>query len=40
MTIDEKQEQIIAEFAFFEDWMEKYDFIIQLGKELPIIDDQ
>lgn len=40
MTIDEKQEQIIAEFAFFEDWMEKYDFIIQLGRELPIIDDQ
>lgn len=40
MTIDEKQEQIIDEFAFFDDWMEKYDFIIQLGKELPLIDDQ
>lgn len=40
MTIDEKQQEIIEEFAFFEDWMEKYDFIIQLGKDLPLIDDR
>jgi len=40
MTINEKQEEIIADFAFFEDWMEKYEHIIQLGKDLPLIDPQ
>jgi cysteine desulfuration protein SufE len=40
MTINEKQDQIIEDFELFDDWMEKYEYIIQLGKELPIIDDQ
>lgn len=39
MTIDEKQEEIINEFAIYEDWMEKYEYIIELGKELPMIDE-
>jgi cysteine desulfuration protein SufE len=38
MTIDEIQEELIEDFAFYNDWMEKYEYIIQLGKELPIID--
>ncbi len=38
MSIQEKQEEIIAEFSIFEDWMEKYEHIIQYGKSLPIID--
>lgn len=40
MTINEIQEQIIEDFSYYEDWMEKYEHIIQLGKELPLIEDQ
>jgi len=40
MTINEKQDQIIEDFAMFDDWMEKYEYIIQLGKELPDMDEQ
>lgn len=38
MTLEEKQNEIIDEFAVFDDWMDKYEYIIELGKELPIID--
>jgi len=37
MNLEEKQQDIIAEFAIFEDWMEKYEYIIDLGKDLPKI---
>jgi cysteine desulfuration protein SufE len=40
MTINEKQDEIIEDFAMFDDWMEKYEYIIQLGKDLPLIDPQ
>jgi cysteine desulfuration protein SufE len=40
MTIEEKQNQIIDEFSMFSDWMEKYEYIIELGKDLPLIDAQ
>ena len=40
MTLDQKEQEIIDEFAIYEDWMDKYEYIIELGKELPIIDDQ
>ena len=40
MTIKEIQEEIIDEFSMFEDWMERYEYIIDLGKSLPIIDEQ
>ena len=40
MTIQEVQEDIVNEFDMFEDWMEKYEHIITLGKELPLIDEQ
>lgn len=39
MTIKEQQDAIIEEFSFFAEWAEKYEYIIQLGKELPLIDD-
>ncbi|MCL7764323.1 SufE family protein [Polaribacter sp. Z014] len=39
MTIKEIQEEIIDEFSMFDDWMERYEYIIELGKSLPIIDD-
>ena len=40
MTIAEKESQIIGEFAMFDDWMDKYNYLIELGKSLPVIDDQ
>ena len=40
MTINEIQDELIEDFAFYIDWMEKYEYIIQLGKELPLIDEQ
>ncbi len=40
MTIEERQHEIISEFSMFTDWMEKYEYIIELGKELPLIDEQ
>jgi cysteine desulfuration protein SufE len=40
MTIKEQQDTIIEDFSFFSDWMDKYEYIIQLGKELPLIEDQ
>lgn len=40
MTINEIQDEIISEFSFFDDWMDKYEYIIELGKDLPLIDPQ
>ena len=39
-TIQEKQEEILKEFDLFEDWMGKYEYIIELGKTLPMIDNK
>jgi cysteine desulfuration protein SufE len=38
MTINEVQDSIIEEFSLFEDWMDKYNLLIDLGRELPVID--
>jgi cysteine desulfuration protein SufE len=38
-SINQIQDEIIEEFAMFDDWMEKYEYIIDLGKELPLIAD-
>jgi len=40
MTIKEIQEEIIDEFSMFEDWMERYEYMIELGKSLPLINEQ
>ena len=40
MTIQEIQEEIIDEFSMFEDWMQRYEYMIELGKSLPLIDAQ
>ncbi|MDR3286302.1 MAG: SufE family protein [Prevotellaceae bacterium] len=40
MTINEIQEQIIEEFSAFTDWMDKYEYLIELGKNLPLIDEK
>lgn len=38
MTISEVQDKIIDEFSLFDDWMDKYNLLIDLGKDLPLID--
>ena len=40
MTIQEIQDEIVDEFSMFEDWMDKYEHLISLGKSLPLIDPQ
>jgi len=40
MTIKEAQEEIVEEFSMFDEWMDKYEHIIELGKELPLIEDK
>lgn len=37
MTIEEIQQEIVEEFALFDDWMQRYEHLIELGKELPLI---
>ena len=39
MTIKEIQEEIIDEFSMFDDWMERYEYMIELGKSLPLIEE-
>lgn len=38
MELKEIQDSIIDEFAVFDDWMDKYNYLIDLGKDLPVID--
>jgi cysteine desulfuration protein SufE len=40
MSIEDKKEEIIEEFSFFEDWDERFQYVIDLGKELPLIHEQ
>ena len=40
MTVPEVEAQILSEFAMFDDWMDKYNYLIELGKSLPLIDEQ
>ncbi len=36
----EEQEELIGEFAFFDDWMERYQYLIDLGRKLPAFPDE
>ena len=40
MNIQEIQQEIIDEFAMFEDWMQRYEHMIDLGKSLPLIAEE
>ncbi|SHF99637.1 SufE family protein [Flavobacterium defluvii] len=40
MTIKEIQNEIIDEFSMFDDWMQRYEYIIELGKSLPLIKEE
>lgn len=38
-SIQEIQDEIVDEFSMFEDWMQRYEYMIDLGKSLPLIDE-
>lgn len=40
MTIQEIENQIIDEFANFDEWLDKYSYLIELGKECPVIEEK
>lgn len=40
MTISEIQDQIIEEFSLFDNWTDKYEYIIELGKKLPALSEE
>lgn len=40
MSIEEIEFEIIEEFEMFDDWMQKYEHLIELGKSLPMIDEK
>lgn len=40
MTIDEIQKQIVEDFSVFDDWMDKYNYLIELGRDLEILDEK
>ena len=39
MTIKEIQEEIIEEFEMFDDWMQKYEYLIELSKDIPLLEE-
>jgi len=40
MTINEIQSELVDEFSMFDDWMDRYEYMIELGKSLPMINSQ
>ena len=40
MTVEQVQDEIIDEFSLFDDWMQRYEHMIELGKSLPLIDEK
>ncbi|MEX1002520.1 MAG: SufE family protein [Crocinitomicaceae bacterium] len=38
MSIEEKEAALIEDFSIYDDWMEKYEYLIELGKDLPLIE--
>lgn len=40
MQIEEIQDEIVDEFSMFDDWMQRYEYLIDLGKSLPLIEEQ
>ena len=39
-SIQDIQNEIVEEFAMFDDWMDRYEYMIDLGKSIPVIDEQ
>ncbi len=39
-SIQERERQVVDEFMLFDDWMGKYEYLIELGKDLPLIEEK
>ena len=39
MSIATEQAEIVSEFSMFDDWMQRYEYMIELGKSLPLLQD-
>lgn len=39
-SIKEIEQQIVGEFAMFDDWMDKYNYLIEMGKDCPLLPDE
>jgi cysteine desulfuration protein SufE len=39
-TLNKRQDAVIEEFSIFDDWMDKYSYLIDLGKELPVVSEK
>jgi cysteine desulfuration protein SufE len=40
MTVQEVEDQIVEEFSIFDDWMDRYNYLIELSKDLPLIEEK
>lgn len=40
MTIEEVQKEIVEEFSLYEDWMDKYNYLIEIGRDLELYEEQ
>ena len=40
MTVQEEEQAIVDEFSVYTDWLDKYEYLIELGKSLPIIEEK
>ena len=40
MTVQEVEDQIVEEFSIFDDWMDRYNYLIELSKDLPLINEK
>jgi cysteine desulfuration protein SufE len=39
-TVSDRAQQIVDEFSLFDDWMARYEYLIELGDDIPLIDDE
>lgn len=40
MTIEEKQEELVEDFSLYDEWLDKYEYLIELGKALPAFPEE
>ncbi len=40
MTIEEKQEELVEDFSMYDEWLDKYEYLIELGKALPAFPEE
>ena len=40
MTIQEKQRKIVEEFSYLDEWMDKYEYLIELGRQLETLPEE